>query len=102
MTDSPQESVTGGPDHPFGEHLELEKVLNIGPVTAGWLHEVGITSMEQLAEVGSIEAWRLIKERHPGSVSLVGLYALEGAILGIPWAQLPDDLKAQLRGAARA
>jgi DNA transformation protein and related proteins len=99
VTDAP--IVPNGEEHSFGERLPLEQMLNIGPVTAGWLHEVGIHTREDLEETGPIEAWRLLKELHPGAVSLVGLYALQGAILGVHWNHLPPDLKAQLRRAAR-
>ena len=81
---------------------KLEQAMNIGPVTAGWLREVGIHTLDELEEIGSIEAWRRIKERYPGAVSLVGLYALECALLGVRWNELPRDVKAQLRGTARA
>lgn len=84
-----------------GKRQGLEHVLNIGPVIADWLREIGIHTLDELEATGSIQAWSLIKERHPGAVSLVGLYALEGAILGVRWNQLPPDIKAQLRGAAR-
>ena len=99
MTDTPPSR--DGEDRVSEQGQKLELAMNIGPVTAGWLREVGIHTLDELEEIGSIEAWRRIKERYPGAVSLVGLYALEGALLGVRWNNLPPDIKAQLRGAAR-
>lgn len=40
---------------------ELSKLPNIGPKVEEQLHEVGITTYEQLKEMGSQQAWLKIK-----------------------------------------
>jgi DNA transformation protein len=75
---------------------ELSKLPNIGPVVEAQLEEVGITTYEQLKETGSFQVWLKIKAIDD-SACLHKLYALEGAILGIPKSQLPADRKEELK-----
>lgn len=64
---------------------ELELLPNIGRVTAGWLHDAGIRTAQDLEVVGPVEAWWRVKAVYPNQVTLVLLYALQGALLGIHW-----------------
>ena len=75
---------------------ELEKLPNIGKVVEGQLNEVGITTLEQLKELGSRQAWLKIKSIDD-SACIHRLYSLEGAIRGIRKTQLPEDVKAELK-----
>ena len=75
---------------------ELEKRPNIGKVVEGQLNEVGITTLEQLKELGSRQAWLKIKSIDD-SACIHRLYSLEGAIRGIRKTQLPEDVKAELK-----
>ena len=69
-----------------------------GPVTSSWLAHIGITTIDEVRRIGSVEIYRLLKQQgYPVSLNLV--YGLEGAILGVPWNRLPDDVKAELRAA---
>ena len=61
---------------------ELSKLPNIGPKVEEQLHEVGITTYEQLKEMGSQQAWLKIKAIDD-SACMHRLLALEGAIQGI-------------------
>lgn len=74
----------------------LAKLPNIGEVVEQQLNEVGITTYEQLKEVGSKEAWLKIKAIDP-SACIHRLYAIEGAIQGIKKSQLPAGTKAELK-----
>lgn len=74
----------------------LSKLLNIGSVLERQLEEVGITTYQQLAETGSIQAWLKIRAVDP-SACINRLYALEGAILGVRKNLLPPDKKEELR-----
>ena len=80
-----------------GSVRSLASLRNIGEVSAGWLEAVGISSLEDLQRVGVIEAYRRVKAAYPDRVTLNMLYALEGAVLDIPWDQFPLDMKADLR-----
>ncbi|MDO4272564.1 MAG: TfoX/Sxy family protein [Eubacteriales bacterium] len=75
---------------------ELSKLPNIGPVVEGQLEAVGITTYEQLKETGSKQAWLKIREID-SSACIHRLYSFEGAIRGIKKAQLPPDVKAELK-----
>ena len=79
-----------------GESLRLR---NLGPLSREWLRAVGIESPEDLEAVGAVEAWRRVKERFPGRVTIVLLYGLEGALLGLPWNHLPPEVVERLNDA---
>ena len=75
---------------------ELTKLPNIAAKLSTQLTDVGITTEEQLKEVGSREAWLRILARDP-SACLMRLSALEGAIQGVRWHYLDDDTKKSLK-----
>ncbi len=69
---------------------------NIGPVSLGWLNAVGIHTLEDLRRVGSVNAYKKICAKGiPPNLNL--LYALEGAILDIPWQALSQPQKTNLK-----
>lgn len=76
--------------------MNLTDLPNIGPHAAQQLTEVGIGSAEALKEVGAEDAWLKMKTIDPG-VCLHQLYALEGAVQGIPKKELPPERKAELK-----
>lgn len=65
--------------------------------TNGWLQDVGIETVEDLEALGAVEAYIRLKTAFPDKVTLNALWGLQGALLGIPWNQLPDDMKDDLR-----
>ena len=73
-----------------------EKLLNLGPTSSKWLAAVGIHDRRDLEAVGVINAYNLCKA-HGYNVSLNLLWALQAALLDMPWTQLPADIKNQLR-----
>ena len=75
---------------------ELTSLRNIGKEIAKRLKAVGISTAEELFQVGSREAFARIKAYDP-KVCLVYLYALEGAILDVEYNQLPADVKQGLK-----
>lgn len=75
--------------------MTAAKLRNIGPKSAAWLRQVGLRSHEDLAAVGSVEAFMRVK-RAGFRPSLNLLYALEGALLDCHWQQLPDDRRGEL------
>ncbi|WP_068787204.1 TfoX/Sxy family protein [Paenibacillus phocaensis] len=76
---------------------ELDKLPNIGTVAARKLRQVGVETPEQLAEMGSREAFMRLKLLDPG-VCLHMLYDLEGAVRGVRKNQLSDETKRELKG----
>lgn len=75
---------------------ELSKLPNIGPKVEEQLQEVGITTYEQLKEMGSQQAWLKIKAIDD-SACMHRLLALEGAIQGIRKSELPAEKRAELK-----
>lgn len=75
---------------------ELSALPNIAAKLESQLADVGITTIEQLKEVGSREAWLRILARDP-SACMMRLSALEGAIQGVRWHYLDDDTKKSLK-----
>lgn len=76
--------------------MDLTNLPNIGPHAAEQLTEVGIRSAEALKEIGAEDAWLKMKTIDPG-VCLHQLYALEGAVQGIPKKELSLERKAELK-----
>ncbi|MCI8451555.1 MAG: TfoX/Sxy family protein [Eggerthellaceae bacterium] len=79
----------------------LTDLPNIGSRAAELLRAVGIDDAAQLAALGAEEAWLRLQTVDPG-VCLHQLQALEGAVLGIPKAQLSAERKAELKAFAAA
>ncbi|HLV17882.1 MAG TPA: TfoX/Sxy family protein [Pseudomonas sp.] len=77
---------------------ELLRLKNLGKTSAQWLHASGIHSLEDLRRLGSVGAYRAVRARG-FRVSRVLLYAIEGALLDIPWNQLSSDHKQALNQA---
>ena len=72
----------------------------LGPRSSAWLSSIGVKTLDDVRRVGSVEIYRLLKERgYPVSLNLV--YGLEGALLGVAWNKLPPDVKAELRLAVK-
>ncbi len=80
---------------------ELANLPNLGKVTEAQLNQVGIHTAEELREIGSKEAWLRIKEIDE-SACIHRLLAFEGAILGVKKAELPPEIKEELREFYRA
>jgi DNA transformation protein len=75
----------------------LTTLKNVGPKTIGWMQEVGIETVEDLEALGAVEAYIKLKTAFPDKVTLNALWGLQGALLGIPWNQLPEEMKDDLR-----
>lgn len=76
---------------------ELQHLKNLGKTSAQWLHAVGIHSANDLRRYGAVDAYRAVRARG-FRASKVLLYAIEGALLGVHWSELPADHKAELNG----
>ena len=76
----------------------LTSLRNIGPKSSRWLQKVGINSVEDLFEVGVVDAYLRTKAAFPDQVSVNLLYALQGGMFDIHWQDLPQEMKEMLRG----
>ncbi|MBF9197723.1 TfoX/Sxy family protein [Microvirga terrestris] len=79
----------------------VDALPGIGPVTQGWLKEVGIRTESELRSIGAVEAYRRLRFMVPRQVNLNALYALEAALRGCHWLDLPQDVKTALQQQAK-
>ena len=75
---------------------KLTKLPNIGSTVERQLEQAGIGTAEALRQLGSREAWLRIQAIDE-SACIHRLLALEGAIRGVRKAELPEDVRAELR-----
>lgn len=79
----------------------LAALVNLGPVSAGWLVRAGIRSPAALRRLGAIAAFNRVAIHRGGvGVTFNLLYALEGALRGIRWDYMPREVRETLRRAA--
>jgi DNA transformation protein len=67
-----------------GIDTSIEALPNLGPKSRTLLAIAGIESVAQLRRMGSVAAYVQVK-RSGGTPSLNLLWALEGALTGLPW-----------------
>ncbi|WP_119303599.1 TfoX/Sxy family protein [Dongia deserti] len=80
---------------------DLQRLKNIGPASIRQLREVGIEDAATLRKLGALAVYRRLKHAFPREVSLVMLYALEGALRDCHWNRLPAGVKERLQAAAK-
>ena len=74
---------------------KLIELRNLGASTVNILNSIGIRTEQELRALGSVQAYRRIRQRGV-HVSRALLYAMEGALLDLPWQSLDPALKVQL------
>jgi DNA transformation protein len=74
----------------------LSKLPNIGHVLAEKLKTAGIPTEKELKVLGSEKAFLLVREID-NTACLSHLCALEGAVQGIRWHNLPKNRKGELK-----
>jgi DNA transformation protein len=77
----------------------LERMKNLGPVSAARLRAVGIESPEELRHLGAVEAYVRVRRTFPAETTHGLLYALHGAVTDVRWYVLPEETRAALRDA---
>lgn len=78
------------------ENAELTSLPNVGIEMKKQLNAIGINTPEDLVATGSREAWLRIRAID-SSACYNRLCGLEGAIQGIRWHYLDDELKKELK-----
>jgi DNA transformation protein len=79
----------------------ISSLPGIGPATQRRLDEAGIGTLDALRAIGSVEAYRRLRFMFHPQVSLNALYAIEGALRGCHWLDLPSSVTKALRQEAR-
>ena len=67
---------------------------NLGPSSVDKLMAIGIRSRDDIARLGAARVFLLLRDRFP--VSRTMLWALQGALLGLPYYQIPGDIRQEL------
>jgi DNA transformation protein len=75
--------------------MSLSDLPNIGPKLEALLRDHGIATAEDLRSLGAVEACRRLQRS--GDACINKLYALEGAIRGIRWHDLPRHEREALK-----
>ncbi|CAK0781898.1 DNA transformation protein and related proteins [Gammaproteobacteria bacterium] len=68
----------------MSEQKSISDLKSLGPKSQEMLARAGITSVDQLREMGSVAAYVKAKQAN-GNVSLNLLWGLESALTGEPW-----------------
>lgn len=80
---------------------KLTGLKNLGPKSCAWLEEIGIDSPEALKATGAVNAYKQLKiQGYP--VTLIMVYAIEGALRDLHWNKLPLDLRESLKAEVTA
>ncbi|MCB9461259.1 MAG: TfoX/Sxy family protein [Anaerolineaceae bacterium] len=79
----------------------MSRIKNIGPKSESWLNDIGIFTVDDVEVIGVVEVYRRLKLSRP-NISLVMLYALQGAVMDMHWQEIPDDVREDLIAKAKA
>ncbi|WP_197026544.1 TfoX/Sxy family protein [Hylemonella gracilis] len=75
--------------------VALAALANLGPKSAQVLVAAGVTSFAQLQCLGSVATYAKVKQCDP-RVTLNLLWALEGAVAGLPWQVVAKEHRTSL------
>ncbi|MCA9892838.1 MAG: TfoX/Sxy family protein [Anaerolineae bacterium] len=79
----------------------MSRIKNIGPKSESWLNNIGIFTVDDVEAIGVVEVYKRLKLSRP-NISLVMLYALQGAVMDMHWQEIPDDVREDLIAKAKA
>lgn len=74
---------------------DLAGLPNLGPASAEMLRAAGIADLARLRALGAVHAFAQVRRSQP-KASLNLLWALEGALTGLPWQQVARDHRTSL------
>jgi DNA transformation protein len=77
---------------------DLTQLPNIGGALAEKLAGAGITRYDDLASLGSVEVLLKIRDGVDPGACYNMLYAVEGAIRGVRWHEIPREERLKLKG----
>lgn len=77
----------------------LKGAKNIGATIEKRLNEIGVFSLEDLAQMTPVKAYQSICKQNPGKTFPVCyyLYSLQGALFDLHWNDLPTEIKTELQ-----
>ncbi|WP_413284682.1 TfoX/Sxy family DNA transformation protein [Vibrio sp. MA40-2] len=74
----------------------LKDLPNLRLGTERLLKKAGITSVDDLRQAGSLQAFKAIQRSHEGNLNIELLWALEGALNGTHWSVVPQERRSEL------
>ena len=74
---------------------ELLGLRNLGKTSAQWLHATGIHSLDQLRELGPVDAYRAVRARG-FNASKALMFSIAGALQNVHWNELDPVYKQDL------
>lgn len=77
-------------------YTPIERLRNLGPVSRGWLVDIGITTLKQLQDIGPVLAFKLVQHRHQ-EASLNLLYSLHAAVHDLHWTEISPEERERLK-----
>lgn len=77
------------------QNREVAELKNIGKKISGRLNAVGIISVKDLQEVGSVGVHKMIREKYPAEILPLCyyLYSFEGALSDRHWDDIGEKRK---------
>ena len=76
---------------------DISSLRNLGPKSARLLKEAGITTIEELQEIGSLAAYQRLRFMFGKQVGLNFLWAMEAGLTDRHWKDITADEKARLK-----
>lgn len=94
---APEQPLKSGPATRQFSHAaaELQELANLGPKSAAMLAAAGVRSFQHLAQLGAVAAYVMAK-RSGAKASLNLLWAIEGALTGVPWQTVAREQRTSL------
>jgi DNA transformation protein and related proteins len=74
----------------------VQKLSNFGPVSTEWLISIGVHTYADVERLGAVEIYQQLKAQgRPVSLNMV--WAVQGAIMGLSFKDLPMAVREELR-----
>ncbi|MCE7946640.1 MAG: competence protein TfoX [Chloroflexi bacterium CFX4] len=80
---------------------KIAQLLNLGERAAEHLASIGIYTESDLRQAGIVEAYLQLKAMGYRQWTLLGLWAMWGALHDTHWQQVPPEVKEELRRAVK-
>lgn len=77
----------------YPQPVRPSTLRNLGQACDEMLAAAGIDTVDELEDAGAVEAFVRVRQTLGSGVSIVLLYALEGALIDCDWRELPTGLK---------
>ena len=85
---------------------QIKNLRNIGPKSARMLEEIGVATIDDLRNLGSVNAYLKLQFSFPDQISLNFLWAMQAGLQDRDWRDLSSDekeiLKDELAASAKA